>query len=161
MVIYVLLGSLQPGIGDARLQRAGYISDRPALCGWASSWTKERGEVWMVSLAWQGGTGIISAAGAWLLPAPRCSVGALPAGGNAVWFPRLLLRLLALTPFPSVHSFIIYCFLLLFSSLAGSRCVWLRKGVSYGAPEGSGKTPLSCCSASPLRREDRSVWHAP
>lgn len=78
---------------------------------------EERGEVRLVSLAWRGATGIISAAGPWL---HRCSVGALPAGGNAVWFPRLVLRLLPLTPFPSVHSFIIYRFLLLFSSFAGS-----------------------------------------
>lgn len=32
----------------------------------------------------RGELGIISVAGPWLLPAPHCSVGALPAGGNVV-----------------------------------------------------------------------------
>lgn len=99
-----------------------------------------------MSLAWRGATGIISAAGPWLLPAPCCSVGALPAGGNTVWFPELVPWLLALSPFPSVFSFIIYCFLLLFPPLAGSWCSWLRKGLSYEEHEGSSK----CCCLAPL-----------
>lgn len=55
--------------------------------------------------------------------APACP--ALLGGGTACWWehslvPRLVLRLLTLTPFPSVCSFIIYRFCLLCSSLAVS-----------------------------------------
>lgn len=122
-------------------------SDRPKLCGWANSWREQGGEGKGVAgepgLAGSGGD---NPCGWTLAPAPHCSVGALPAGGNAVWFPRLLLRLLALTLFPSVRSFIIYRFLLLFSSLAGSQCSWLWKGLSYGEHKDSSKY----CHAAPL-----------
>lgn len=76
-------------IEDVCLWRAGYIAGRPTLCDWDNFWRKRRGEVWLVSLAWRGVMGIISAAGPWLLPALHCSVGALPAGGNTVWFQGL------------------------------------------------------------------------
>lgn len=145
--------------GDAGLRRARYRCDSPKLCGWANPWRKQGGEG-------KGGAVLAGSVGdnlrGWALaPAPRSLLG----GGTACWWergwlPRTLLRLLALTLFPSVPSFIIYRFLLLFSSLAGSQCSWLWKGAVLWGTQGQQKMLLRCSSASPLCCTDGTVWHA-
>lgn len=148
--IYVLLESLAAGNQDC--MSAGWLP--PLWC---------TGCIWRPRAPWLGsdvektgeGRGV---GGEELQPEPGsclcCSVGALPAGGNAVGFPGSVLRLLVLTPFPSVRSFIIYCFLLLSSLVAPG-----APGSGWGT-WGMQRTPLYCCSARAPRHGDRSLWHA-
>lgn len=120
---------------------------------------EERGEVPLVSLAWRGATGIISAAGPWLLPAP------LLGGGTACWWersvvPKACSPVAPSNPF-SICPFIYYLPL----SLALFFVSWFLmlvagEGAVLRGRRGQQQTPLYCCPASPPSPGDRSVWQA-